>query len=48
LRKTEALEKLSRAIALDGRFRELAQKEKAFAPIRFTQAFQKISMKKGE
>ncbi len=46
--KTETLEKLSRAIALDGRFRELAQKEKAFAPIRFTQAFQKISMKKGE
>ena len=43
----EALEKLGGAIALDGRFCELAQKEKAFAPIRFTQAFQKIVMKGG-
>ena len=45
--KGEALERLRRAVALDGRFRALAQKEKAFAPIRFTQAFQEIIMSEG-
>ncbi|MBI1926555.1 tetratricopeptide repeat protein, partial [Candidatus Poribacteria bacterium] len=40
--KAQALKSLKRAVALDSRFRELAQKEKAFASIRPTSAFREI------